>query len=182
MRGLLWRRPPSAGVLELAAINAALETGVASPLDDAILNAHTPVPGSLRTVAEIPFEFLRKRVTVVVEDAAAGAPRVIPLNDAAFAAVRRMVARADKLGHSEPSHYLWCASQHNKPDPTKPASKWDTAWRASRDEAGLPGLRVHDLRHTVVTRLLEAGEPDLSLNRLPVISHGECSSTIRTSA
>jgi integrase len=45
-------------------------------------------------------------------------------------------------------------------DPTKPASKWDTAWRALRDEAGLPGLRFHDLRHTVVTRLLEAGEPD----------------------
>lgn len=29
-----------------------------------------------------------------------------------------------------------------------------------RDAAGLPGLRFHDLRHTVVTRLLEAGEPD----------------------
>ena len=86
--------------------------------------------------------------------------RVIPLNDSAFDAVQRMVRRADKLGHSEPSHYLWCASQHNKLDPTKPASKWDTAWRALRDEAGLPGLRFHDLRHTVVTRLLEAGEPD----------------------
>jgi integrase len=44
--------------------------------------------------------------------------------------------------------------------PTKPAPKWDTAWRALRDAAGLPGLRFHDLRHTVVTRLLEAGEPD----------------------
>jgi mannose-6-phosphate isomerase-like protein (cupin superfamily) len=35
-----------------------------------------------------------------------------------------------------------------------------TAWRALRDAARLPGLRFHDLRHTVVTRLLEAGEPD----------------------
>jgi integrase len=35
-----------------------------------------------------------------------------------------------------------------------------TAWRALRDQAGLPGLRFHDLRHTLVTRLLEAGEPD----------------------
>ena len=86
--------------------------------------------------------------------------RVIPLNDSAFDAVQRMVTRADTLGHSEPHHYLWCASQHHKLDPTKPASKWDTAWRALRDEAGLPGLRFHDLRHTVVTRLLEAGEPD----------------------
>jgi len=38
--------------------------------------------------------------------------------------------------------------------------QWDTAWRALRDAAGLKGLRFHDLRHTVVTRLLEAGEPD----------------------
>ena len=59
--------------------------------------------------------------------------RVIPLNDSAFDAVQRMVARADELGHSEPEHYLWCASQHHKLDPTKPASKWDTAWRALRD-------------------------------------------------
>jgi integrase len=28
------------------------------------------------------------------------------------------------------------------------------------DASRLPGLRFHDLRHTVVTRLLEAGEPD----------------------
>jgi integrase len=86
--------------------------------------------------------------------------RVIPLNDSAREAVQRMVTRADLLGHTDPNHYLWCANQHHKLDPTKPASKWDTAWRALRDAAGLPGLRFHDLRHTVVTRLLEAGEPD----------------------
>ena len=86
--------------------------------------------------------------------------RVIPLNEPAFEAVERMPKRADVLGHTDPEHYLWCASQHHKLDPTKPASKWDTAWRALRDAAGLPGLRFHDLRHTVVTRLLEAGEPD----------------------
>jgi integrase len=86
--------------------------------------------------------------------------RVIPLNDSAFEAVQRMVNRSDALGHSEPQHYLWCASQHHKLDPTKPASHWNTAWRALRDAARLPGLRFHDLRHTVVTRLLEAGEPD----------------------
>ena len=71
-----------------------------------------------------------------------------------------MLKRADTLAHSDPTHYLWCASQHHKLDPTRPASKWDTSWRALRDAAGLPGWRFHDLRHTVVTRLLEAGEPD----------------------
>ena len=86
--------------------------------------------------------------------------RPIPLNEAARGAVERMVKRADELGHTDPEHYLWCASQHHKLDPTKPASQWHTAWRALREAAGLPGLRFHDLRHTVVTDLLEAGEPD----------------------
>ena len=44
--------------------------------------------------------------------------------------VKTMIERADQLGHTEPEHYLWCASQHHKLDPTKPAAKWDTAWRA----------------------------------------------------
>jgi integrase len=85
---------------------------------------------------------------------------VIPLNDSAFEAVQRMIRRADLVGHAEPTHYLWCARQHHTLDPSKPASNWHTAWRALRDAAGLPGLRFRDLRHTVVTRLLEAGEPD----------------------
>ena len=89
-----------------------------------------------------------------------GSKRVLPLNEAAFGAVQTMIERADELGHKDPAHYLWCASQHLKFDPTKPARKWDTAWRALRDAASLTGLRFHDLRHTVITRLLEAGEPD----------------------
>ena len=89
-----------------------------------------------------------------------GSKRVLPLNDDALGAVTAMIERADQLGHVDPEHYLWCASQHHKLDPTKPAEKWDTAWRALRDAAGLRRLRFHDLRHTVVTRLLEAGEPD----------------------
>jgi integrase len=89
-----------------------------------------------------------------------GSKRVLPLNEDALAAVKRMIERADELGHTKPEHYLWCGSQHHKIDPTTAATKWDTAWRALRDAAGLRGLRFHDLRHTVVTRLLEAGEPD----------------------
>ena len=38
--------------------------------------------------------------------------------------------------------------------------KWDTAWRALRDAAGLPGFRFHDLRHTVITELAEMGIAD----------------------
>jgi len=75
-------------------------------------------------------------------------------------AIMRMLKRADELGHTDQEHYLWCESQHHHYDPTKPAKKWDGAWRSLRNAAGLPGFRFHDLRHTVVTDLLEAGEPE----------------------
>jgi len=55
------------GVLELGAVNASLETGLPSPLDDAILQVRTPDLSHLRKVAEIPFDFVRKRVSVIVE-------------------------------------------------------------------------------------------------------------------
>ena len=67
--------------------------------------------------------------------------RVIPLNASAVAAEARMLERADLLGHTEPEHYLWPACQWGRFDATKPMLKWDTAWRALRDEAGLHGLR-----------------------------------------
>src|SRR5262245_21430749 len=47
----------SGEVLELAAINAALETGLANPLDDAILQAHTPELKQVEKLAEFPFDF-----------------------------------------------------------------------------------------------------------------------------
>ena len=67
--------------------------------------------------------------------------RPIPLNRAARDAVERMLKRADDLGHTGPNHYLCCASQHHKFDPTKPAAKWDTAWRGATRAAGLRGPR-----------------------------------------
>jgi P-type Mg2+ transporter len=66
---------PSPEVLELAALNAALETGLPSPLDDAILGARTPDLSAVRKLAEIPFDFVRKRVSVVVSSN--GGARVI---------------------------------------------------------------------------------------------------------
>jgi len=60
---------PSHAVLEAAAHNAVLETGVASPLDDAIVTACPIDASGLRKRGEVPFDFIRRRVTVVVEDA-----------------------------------------------------------------------------------------------------------------
>jgi integrase len=86
--------------------------------------------------------------------------RRIPLNADALKALTRMLERADALGFKEPDHYLWFACKWNKLDPTQPMKKWDTAWRAVRDNAGLPRLRFHDLRHTLITEFAEMGVPD----------------------
>jgi P-type Mg2+ transporter len=56
---------PSRRVLDLGVCNATLETGVSSPLDDAIVRAGSST-SSWEKVAEVPFDFVRKRVSVVV--------------------------------------------------------------------------------------------------------------------
>lgn len=64
------RGTPADSVLTLAAINAALETGLPSPLDDAIARASKVELGGITKLAEVPFDFIRKRVSTVVRDAA----------------------------------------------------------------------------------------------------------------
>jgi Mg2+-importing ATPase len=54
-------------VLQLAALNAGLETGLSNPLDDAILQAQSPDFRGVEKLAEIPFDFVRKRVSVVLK-------------------------------------------------------------------------------------------------------------------
>ena len=56
---------PAPDVLALAAINAALETGLSNPLDEAIVD-RAPAKCTAEKLGEIPFDFMRKRVSVVV--------------------------------------------------------------------------------------------------------------------
>jgi len=96
--------------------------------------------------------------------------REIPLNDTALWALGRLVDRARLLGASEPDHFLFPAFQYQRKkdsmaagtgyDPTQPMKTWRTAWRSLKRAAGLPSLRFHDLRHTCITKLAEAGVPD----------------------
>lgn len=57
----------SDGVLRLGAQNAALETGISSPLDEAITRACPVDTVAVRKLGEVPFDFIRKRVTVGVD-------------------------------------------------------------------------------------------------------------------
>ena len=60
---------PSANVLRLAFLNAAFETGIKSPLDAAILNASKFDLSGWTKIDEVPFDFERRRVSVLLENA-----------------------------------------------------------------------------------------------------------------
>jgi Mg2+-importing ATPase len=58
---------PSPRALELAYLNSKFETGIRSPLDDVILHESPPKTEDYTKCDEIPFDFDRRRLSVVVE-------------------------------------------------------------------------------------------------------------------
>jgi integrase len=84
--------------------------------------------------------------------------RTIPLNETAGEAARQLVSRARELGAVDANHFLLphrANSNKNYSDPTHPQTSWKKAWDKLRKAAGMPQLRMYDLRHHVITRLLE---------------------------
>jgi len=59
-------------VLRLACLASAFESGIRSPLDDAILEHGSLDVSAWRKIDEVPFDFERRRVSVLVEPAAGG--------------------------------------------------------------------------------------------------------------
>jgi integrase len=85
------------------------------------------------------------------------------MNDRLTLALR---AWANQFPNRKAEHYVFPAKQYGRPgeekpgtydaDPTKPIGAWKTAWKNARRAANVT-CRFHDLRHSAVTRLLEAG-------------------------
>ncbi len=129
-----------------------------------ILAVHTTASGcELRGLRVADMDLLN-RILSVRRESAKNQFRVrpIPLNNAATWAGERLLERAARLGAREPHHYIfpWRVAR-NRYDPTRPMSRWGlrAAFREIKDAAGLPSFRPHDLRHTSITRMAEAGVP-----------------------
>lgn len=100
----------------------------------------------------------------------AGARRVV-LDTIAVWAVRKLVARAQRLGCTAPEHYLLPTDRgrHTRShdplhgasgfDPLHSQSSWESEWNKFRKVVGISARRFHDLRHSYVTRAAEAGVP-----------------------
>jgi len=60
---------PSPEVSTLAGYNSALQTGLVNPLDEAVLAALKPDISKVKKLGEIPYDFMRKRLSVIIENA-----------------------------------------------------------------------------------------------------------------
>ena len=58
-----------------------------------------------------------------------------------------------------------------------PAKGLDRFWRGLRDEAGLPDVRLHDLRHSYASLALQTGETALTIGRL--LGHSNPDTTLK---
>ena len=59
---------PSPSTFQLAYLNAHFQTGLANPLDEAILASPQPAIDGVIKIDEIPYDFVRKRLSVVVQE------------------------------------------------------------------------------------------------------------------
>jgi integrase len=114
------------------------------------------------------------RVLVVPKSKTPAGERSIPLTDEALKTLLNIRQRAEFFGEVSPGHYVFPAQktgavfdgntivkwQHVLFDPTRPIRSWRTAWRNLTEKAGMKGIRFHDLRHHVITKLIEDGVPD----------------------
>jgi integrase len=95
-----------------------------------------------------------------------GTGRIIPLNRRALETLKLW---AQTFPNRAPEHYVFAAEKYGASgdvfeatayatDPTKPVASIKEAWEGAKKRAGVK-CRFHDLKHTAVSRMLDAGVP-----------------------
>ena len=88
----------SEAVLERACVNSALESGIRSPLDTAILAHQHPAIAAYQKVTELPLDFERRRVSVLVD----GPRGREVITKGAPESMLALCTAVDRDGHAEP--------------------------------------------------------------------------------
>ena len=124
--------------------------------------------GELTGAAWGQVDFERRVLTVGRAKTSCGTGRQIPMNNDLFLLLSAHAAWfTEKFGAALPEHYLFpFGSVPN--DPTRPTTTLKTAWDSIRKDSGV-SCRLHDLRHTAVTKLAEAGTPESTM--LSLVGH-----------
>ncbi len=102
---------------------------------------------------------------LAVERSKSGQRRDVPLNATARGVLEALAAKAAGAAkHPDPDARVFTTAKGGK------YSNVERDWRIARVKAGLPTLRLHDLRHAYASRLVEAGADLLTVASL--LGHG----------
>lgn len=106
-------------------------------------------------------------------------PRIVPLDQATVAALRRarsaQMAQRQAAGPDWVDHDLVFANRVGGPVEQKTDYN---RWVRLLDQAGVPRVRLHDARHTAATRLIQAGVDPRSIQE--ILGHADVAFTMRT--
>jgi len=102
-------------------------------------------------------DLMRKAITVGRAKTSNGTGRTIPINDdlASILAAHR-TDFVNAFGQPLPEQFLFAWGSPLPSDPTRHATSIKHGWESLRSRTGV-ACRLHDLRHTVATRLAENG-------------------------
>jgi len=119
--------------------------------------------GEIISLTWMQVDLERRVITVGKAKTSSGTGRQIPMNANLFAVLSTHVAWfSDRFGAAEAEHYLFPFGKPTPNDPTKPITDVSGAWNALRKAAKVQ-CRLHDLRHTVATKMAEAGVPESTM-------------------
>jgi Phage integrase family len=118
--------------------------------------------GELTGAAWGQVAFDQRVLTVGRAKTSSGTGRMIPMNNDLFVLLSAHAAWfTAKFGETRPEWYLFPFGS-GADDPTRPAKALSTAWDNIRKDSGV-SCRLHDLRHTALTKMAEAGVPETTM-------------------
>jgi integrase len=114
-------------------------------------------------------DLVEGHLTVGKAKTAGGSGRRLPLNPNLKAVLEHHASwYGERFGPIQPTWYLFPWGAPSPSDPTRHLTDATTAWDTVRREAGV-SCRFHDLRHTVCTKMAQAGIPEAAM--LNVMGH-----------
>jgi integrase len=122
--------------------------------------------GELKGMRWGQVDLAQRIMTVGKAKTDAGTGRQIPMNQELLEVMKEHAQWfTQRFGETRPEHYLFPAGERWPRDPTRPTKSFKTAWGNLRTEAKV-NCRIHDLRHTAITKLAESGASDSTIMAL----------------